>query len=84
MRIIKEGVLPNIEYVFECKTCGCEFAVTGQELFTENPYINKNSYKCPTCSTQVYGYKKQEVESSTSNTGSTTADETESSNEVSE
>lgn len=76
MRIIKEGILPNIEYVFECKTCGCEFAVTGKELFVDNPYLNKNSYKCPVCNTQVFGYKKQTIEleeliGDTGNTGNT-------------
>lgn len=62
MRIIKEGVIPNIEYVFVCKCCGCEFAIMPYELYEENPYINKNSYPCPTCGTQVYGYAIQEVE----------------------
>ena len=62
MRIIKEGSVPNLEYVFICSYCGCEFAVTKYELFIENPYINKDSYKCPTCGTQVYGAKPQEVE----------------------
>jgi len=62
MRIIKEGVVPEVEYVFTCGYCGCEFAVTSYELRNENPYINKNSYKCPTCGTQVYGYTTQEVE----------------------
>lgn len=62
MRIIKQGILTTTEYIFTCGICGCEFAVTGEELFTKNPYINKNSYKCPICDTQVFGYKKQKVE----------------------
>ena len=60
MRIIKEGHIPNLEYVFACGYCGCEFAVTEYELFYENCYINKDSYKCPTCGTQVYGFVPQE------------------------
>lgn len=61
MRIIKEGIVPNLEYVFNCGYCGCVFAVTDYELH-QTPYINKGSYKCPTCGTQVYGCKTQEVE----------------------
>lgn len=62
MRIIKEGKVPNVEYIFTCGYCACEFAVTSHELYNENSYINKNSYKCPTCGTQVYGYITQEIE----------------------
>ena len=62
MRIIKEGHIPNLEYVFNCGYCGCEFAVTRYELFDENSYIDKNSYRCPTCGTQVYGAVPQEIE----------------------
>ena len=61
MRIIKEGHIPNFEYVFTCRVCGCEFAVTQQELINENQYLDKNSYKCPTCGTQVYNAIAQEV-----------------------
>ena len=64
MRIIKEGKVPNVEYIFTCGYCACEFAITAHELYNENSYINKNSYKCPTCGTQVYGYITQEVEES--------------------
>ena len=62
MRIIKEGHIPYLEYVFNCGYCGCEFAVTRYELFNENSYIDKSSYRCPTCGTQVYGAVPQEVE----------------------
>lgn len=62
MRIIKPGSIPNVEYIFTCKICGCEFAVTDHELHQENSYINKDSYKCPTCGTQVFGYQIQEIE----------------------
>lgn len=61
MRIIEEGSIPNIEYVFTCRHCKCVFAVTEFELYS-TPYINKSSYRCPTCGTQVYGYITQEVE----------------------
>jgi len=62
MRIIREGVIPNLEYIFVCNHCGCMFAVSEYELHETNPYINKTSYKCPTCATQVFGYVVQEVE----------------------
>ena len=62
MRIIKEGKIPNLEYVFTCSYCECEFAVTREELFNESPYIDKNSYPCPICNTQVYGGKPQVIE----------------------
>ena len=61
MRIIKEGTIPDIEYVFTCNYCGCEFAITPSEL-QFSPYINKESFKCPTCGTQVYGFVVQEIE----------------------
>lgn len=61
MRIIKEGVIPNLEYVFTCNYCGCEFAISDTELHFENPFFDKNSYRCPTCDRQVYGAKPQEV-----------------------
>lgn len=56
MRIIKEGKVPDIEYIFTCGYCACEFAITPHELY------NENSYKCPTCGTQIYGYITQEIE----------------------
>lgn len=62
MRIIKEGKIPNFEYVFTCHYCDCEFAVTRYELFDKNPYIDKGSYKCPTCGTQVFGGAYKEIE----------------------
>ena len=40
------------------------------ELYETNPYINKNSYKCPTCATQVYGYTVQEIEDTSADTDS--------------
>lgn len=61
MRIIKEGIIPNVESVFICNYCKCEFAVTPAEL-RDSPYINKESFKCPTCGTQVYGFVVREVE----------------------
>ncbi len=64
MRIIKEGTIPNVEYIFNCDYCGCEFAVTEVELISNNPFSDKNSYTCPTCHKMVYGPEKQVVESS--------------------
>jgi len=66
MRIIKQGRIPNLEYLFTCNTCGCEFAVTRYELINENSYIDKSSYKCPICGEQAYGPIMQEVEESES------------------
>ena len=70
MRIIEEGIIPNLEYIFTCNHCGCVFAVSDYELHETNPYINKNSYKCPTCATQVYGYSVQEIEDTSADTDS--------------
>ncbi len=61
MRIIKEGTIPNIEYVFTCDYCGCEFAVTEGEL-RSSPFFEKESYRCPTCGKQVYGATPQEID----------------------
>ena len=70
MRIIKEGKVPDVEYIFTCNYCNCEFAVTRYELFYESPYIDKGSYKCPTCGTQVFGPVVQEIEESELEPGS--------------
>ena len=64
MRIIKEGHIPNLEYIFTCKYCSCEFAVTQTELYVENIMYDKNSYKCPTCGRVAYGPMPQELEGS--------------------
>ena len=66
MRIIKEGVIPNIEYIFTCNYCNCEFAVTEIELINNNPFSDKNSYSCPTCHKNVYNPEKHIVEEETS------------------
>jgi hypothetical protein len=61
MRIIKEGVVPILEYVFNCGLCGCEFAVTEAEL-NGTSFLNKNAYICPTCGKPVSGYELQVIE----------------------
>ena len=64
MRIIKEGHIPNLEFIFTCKYCSCEFAVTQTELYVENVMYDKNSYKCPTCGKIAYGPIAQRLEDS--------------------
>ena len=65
MRIIKEGKIPNIEYIFVCNYCGCEFAVTETELINGNPFSDKNSYSCPTCHKNIYSPEKHIIEEET-------------------
>lgn len=53
MRIIKHGSKDynNPEYLIHCKTCGCEFIVTRNEMAIAGQHYNEllYCYPCPNC-----------------------------------